>query len=230
MIDISSFFKHTLLPQNCLLCGDMAHDQALCHHCLDHLPWHDTRACPVCALPNPAGELCGSCLTHPPAFDATVALLDFEFPVNALLRRYKYAGFLPVAELMGRLLADKLIDRPRPDLVIPMPLHPTRLRERGFNQAVEIARVVCTQMGLSLALQASTRARPTPPQAGLVLTERKKNLRGAFTCQMDLSGQRVALMDDVMTTGTSLDELARCVKKAGAAQVECWVAARTLRD
>lgn len=230
LIDICSYLKQHLLPQNCLLCGDAATGLALCPGCHADLPWHTAHACPVCALPNPSGELCGACLKHPPAFDAALAVLDFHFPVNALLRRYKYSGFLAIAELLGILLAERVRQGSRPDLLIPMPLHPSRLKERGFNQAAEIARVVCAQSGLLLALQACSRTRPTPPQAGQPLQTRRKNLRGAFACQMDLSGQRIALLDDVMTTGASLDELARCVKAAGAAHVECWVVARTLKD
>lgn len=230
MIDIRSYFKQALLPQNCLLCGGSATDLALCQHCLHDLPWHSATSCPLCALPTAGGERCGACLKHPPAFDATRAILEFQFPVSAILRRYKYSGFLAVADLMGTLLAEQRQGEPRPDVVIPMPLHPSRLKERGFNQAAEIARVVCARSGIPLELHACQRTRPTPPQAGLALQARRKNLRGAFECHRDLSGMRVALLDDVMTTGASLDELARCVKDAGAAHVECWVAARTLKD
>ena len=230
LIDISSYFKQHLLPQNCLLCGETAADLALCRRCHTDLPWHAAMACQVCALPNPGGELCGACLKHPPAFDATRAILDFQFPVNALLRHYKYAGFLAIAEFMGTLLAERIRNEQQPDIVIPMPLHPSRLKERGFNQAVEIARVVCARTSVPLDLHACSRTRPTPPQAGLPLQARRKNLRGVFACNMDLSGKRIALVDDVMTTGASLDELARCIKGAGAAHVECWVAARTLKD
>lgn len=229
MIDIRSLFKHHLLPQQCLLCGDAATDLSLCEHCRTDLPWHSSSACPVCALPNPGGERCGACLKHPPAFDATRAILDFDFPVNALLRRYKYAGFLAIAEIMGTLLAEQIQNENWPDLVIPMPLHPSRLKERGFNQAVEIARIVCGRTGLPLERNACSRIRTTPSQAGLPLQARRKNLRGVFACNLDLSGRRVVLLDDVMTTGASLDELARCVKDAGAAHVACWVVARTLK-
>jgi len=170
------------------------------------------------------------CLKHPPAFDHTLAALDFEFPVSAMLRRYKYSGFLAVAELMGHLLAEQVSTNRDIDLVIPMPLHTSRLQVRGFNQALEIARVVCRLNHIPLALQACSRTRATPPQAGLSLHERKKNLRGVFSCDQDLSGKRIALLDDVMTTGASLDALANCVKKAGASHVECWVAARTLKN
>jgi ComF family protein len=109
-----------------------------------------------------------------------------------------------------------------------MPLHPKRLQERGYNQAGEIAKRLARRIDLPLSLTACTRAKDAPPQASLPLKERHKNIRGAFECKMDLSGQRIALVDDVMTTGASLDELAKTVRRAGAAEVQAWVVARTL--
>ena len=147
-----------------------------------------------------------------------------------MLRRYKYSGLLAVAELMGSVLAERLQHEKKPDLLIPMPLHPTRLGERGFNQAVEIARVLCRRLQLPLEPHACSRLRPTPPQAGLSLRDRRRNLRGAFACHQDMSGKHIVLLDDVMTTGASLDALAHAVKDAGAARVECWVVARTPKD
>lgn len=228
MIDIRSLFNQ-LLPQTCLLCGDRAGAVALCAPCRHDLPWQTGPSCPVCALPTPGGEVCGACLKHPPAFDRTLAALQYHFPLDALLRRYKYAGLLAAADLLGSLLAAQVATDQRPDLLIPMPLHPQRMQERGFNQALEIARSVSRHLGIPLATQACARTRHTPPQAGLTLLARRKNLRGAFECVEDLSGKHIALLDDVMTTGASLDALAQCVKQAGADQVQCWVVARTLR-
>jgi ComF family protein len=230
LIDISSKFKQILLPQQCVLCGASAGDIALCAACEADLPWLTSACCPVCALPSGTGDVCGACLKDPPAFDATLALLEYRFPVDAVLQRYKYSGFLAVAELAGSLLTQGISDATRPDILIPMPLHPFRLKERGFNQAMEIARVVAGKLDIPLDLKACSRTRPTKPQAGLPLTERKKNLRGVFACHAPLEGKHVALLDDVMTTGASLNELAKTVKDAGAARVECWVVARTLRN
>lgn len=227
LIDIRSFINQTLLPQRCLPCGDAATGAPICPACRAELPWLNTPSCATCGIPTPTGNVCGTCLQHPPAFDATHAILDYRFPVDAMLRRYKYSGFLAVAELMGTLLAERLQHAQKPDLLIPMPLHPLRLKERGFNQAIEIARVLCRHLQVPLELQACSRTRPTTPQAGLSLRERHKNLRGVFACHQNLSGKHVALLDDVMTTGASLDALARAVKDAGAMRVECWVVART---
>lgn len=203
----------------------------MCGGCHADLPWQDqAHACPRCGLPAPVGAVCGACLKHPPQFDATLAVLHYRFPADAMLRRYKYHGLLAVADLLGGLLAARAADIPRPDLLVPMPLYRQRLHERGFNQAAEIARVAAGKLGLALDLQACQRTRPTPPQAGLKLRERVKNMRGAFACNSSLQGKHVALVDDIMTSGASLNELARTVKDAGAARVECWVVARTPLD
>ena len=110
-----------------------------------------------------------------------------------------------------------------------MPLHPARIRERGFNHATEIGRVVARSLNLTLDFECCKRVRDTPPQVALAYDQRRRNVREAFVCGRDLSGKRIALIDDVMTTGTSLDELATTLKKAGAEEVEIWVVARTLR-
>lgn len=144
------------------------------------------------------------------------------------MQRYKYSGFLAVSGLMGQLLARELTPAARPDIIIPMPLHPSRLKERGFNQASEIARIIAKQLAIPLATHICSRTRPTPPQAGLAVKERRRNMKGVFACSQSLAGKHVALLDDVMTTGASLDALARTVKDAGAARVDCWVIARTL--
>ena len=230
MIDIRSFFNQALFPQQCLLCGDRASHLPLCTACRHDLPWLDNPCCPVCALPTADGATCGACLKKPPAFDATRAVLQYAYPFDALLRRHKYGNLLAASRLAGALLADHLDAMPLPDLLIPMPLHPLRLRERGFNQASEIARVVGQRLNLPVMMQACQRTRNTPSQAGLPLAQRRTNLKGAFTCTAPLSGRHVALVDDVMTTGASLDALARTVRQAGAAWVDCWVVARKLRD
>jgi ComF family protein len=114
------------------------------------------------------------------------------------------------------------------DLIMPMPMHQQRLQERGFNQALEIARVIANNTGISLDYSSCQRTKLTPPQASLPLKERIKNIRGVFSCTQNLQGLHIALVDDVMTTGASLNELAKTLKQAGAAHVECWVIARTL--
>lgn len=148
-----------------------------------------------------------------------------------MMQRYKYGSMLNISQIFGQLLSQK-INSGGVDLIIPMPMHPTRIKERGFNQALEIAKVLDNVLtenhAKKLDYKSATRQKLTPPQASLPLKERVKNIKGAFQVNSDLTGKRIAIVDDVMTTGASLNELAKTLKKAGASHVECWVVARTL--
>jgi len=172
--------------------------------------------------------VCGACLQHPPAQARTLAAFSYAFPVDQLIQALKYQQRLAIAPVLGRALAHAAQARPRPDLLIPMPLHSKRLRQRGFNHATEIAREVAADLNIPLDLSVCERVRDTPPQVALAYEQRRRNVRDAFVCHGDVAGKRVALIDDVMTTGTSLDELAKTLMKAGALTVEAWVVARTL--
>lgn len=222
------------LAQACVLCGGACAGTLLCPGCRADLPWLATHRCAQCALPlSPAreavaGQVCGACLKRPPAFARTHAAFAYRFPLDALVRRCKYAGALELTGLFAAALAEHGADAARPDLLLPMPLHPARLAERGFNQAAEIARRLAPLIDRPWLPDASRRVRDTPPQAGLDLKARRRNLRGAFACELDLTGKSVALVDDVMTSGSSLNELAKVVRRAGAAEVSAWVVARAL--
>lgn len=214
------------MPQDCFLCGGPAGSRAICAACDAELPAQPDLSCPVCALPTAAGGVCGECQSHPPAFDATVAMLRFAFPVDVMVQALKYRHRLSLA----RHFAQRIGCGGRPveiDLILPMPLHPKRLAERGFNQAVEIARPLARGWGVPLDITGVRRVRHAPAQAGLAREERLRNLRGAFSGERRFDGLRVLVVDDVMTTGASLDELARVLKRAGAARVENLVVART---
>lgn len=216
------------LPQACLLCGARVAGSLICRACGDDMPALPAARCPQCALPAPDGHLCGRCLKHPPSFRHTVAAHAYAFPLDALVKHFKYGGNLGLADWCADSLARALAGTPMPDVVLPMPLHDTRLAQRGFNQAAEIARRLAPRLGVPWLARGCRRVRDTPPQAGLDLGARRRNLRGAFDCRADLAGKRVALLDDVMTSGASLDELARTALKAGATEVWAWVVARTL--
>jgi ComF family protein len=218
-------FGHAALPQHCALCSGEATELALCKDCYAQLPWLPDRHCPQCALPTLNGNLCGACLSHPPRFDSITAAFSYAWPVAPLLQQYKYAGNLALAQTFARALNAKITREV--DFIIPMPLAPVRLAERGFNQALEIARIVSRDRKIPLATTACRRVKESTPQAMLPWKERARNVRGAFVCDMDLRGARVAIVDDVMTTGATLNELARSVRKAGAAEVHGWVIART---
>ncbi len=219
--------RSALPRQDCLLCGTPGQAGLICADCRNELPLLDAHRCPRCAQPTPGGMTCGACLTTAPHFDATFARWRYDYPLDGLIQALKYSHRLALAEFF----ADSLLDGPRPagDLVLPLPLSPARLRERGFNQAVEIARPIARILRLPLALDLCLRAE-TPPQAGLPWKQRRKNVRHAFECRADLSGARILVVDDVMTTGATLDELARTLKKHGAREVINWVVARTTKD
>lgn len=162
-----------------------------------------------------------------PAFTRTQALFAYAFPVDRMIQQLKYKEQLALAPLLGSLLAQHLQNE-LPDLWLPMPLHAKRLKERGFNQAVEIARELAAKTDIPMQANWATRERDTPPQAGLKRDARKKNMRGAFKCREKVAGLHVGIVDDVMTTGSTLDELAKTLRSAGAREVGCWVVARAL--
>jgi ComF family protein len=220
------WFAQYVLPQQCLLCTAPAAAKPVCTACYARLPWLTATRCPRCALPNGEGGNCGSCLSHPPRFDGVTAAFAYAWPLVPLIHHYKYAGNLALAHLLAQALSERLTGCA--DLIIPMPLSPQRLRRRGFNQALEIARVVSRLTGVPLAAGACRRVCDSTPQAALPWKERAKNVRGAFVCDADLSGMRVAVIDDVMTTGATLNELARNLHQAGAVEIQGWMIARTL--
>lgn len=214
------------LPQRCELCGGPAGNAPVCAACAEALV-PVAACCTLCALPLPGGGVCGRCLKRTPAFDATRAVLAYAFPADRLVQALKYRHRLALAGYFSGLLRD--IGRPDGvDCVVPLPMHPRGLRERGFNQAVEIARPLARVWGLPLLLDAVRRSRDGPPQASLEGPARLRNVRGAFEADASrIAGRSVLVVDDVMTTGATLQSLARELKRAGAVRVENIVVART---
>lgn len=223
-------FARRIGSQPCLLCAAAHRSGLLCPGCLGDLPVLPDLRCPQCALPTPNGEVCGACLRRPPAFTRSETVYRYAPPVDHLVHALKYRGELAVARFFAERLAERLVVTPRPDLLIPMPLHPNRMRERGFNQAALIAGHLGHLLSLKMRVDACRRVRDTPPQVDLPVDARRKNLRTAFICNIDLAGRKVALLDDVMTTGASLDELAREIRRAGAAEIHAWSVARAVRN
>lgn len=218
-----------LLPQDCFLCAAASGDSLLCPSCAAGLPRLTAERCPICALPTPGAQVCGACLKQAPHFDSTHAAFRYEFPLDRLIQSLKYAHRLASADFLGQALV-QLAAPCRPDLVLPVPLAPARLARRGFNQSLELARPLARALGTPLEIKSIHRRRDTTPQASLPWKERAKNIRHAFECEIDLSGGTVLVVDDVMTTGATLNELARTLKAHGAARVENCVLARALRD
>lgn len=221
---------HGLLPPTCLLCdapGVLERD--LCAGCAADLPCN-TPACPGCALPLATGqnERCSRCRSHPWPFDRAFAPFRYRPPVDFLIRELKFNGRLSHARLLGELFAAALAARgdPLPDCIVPVPLHPRRLRERGFNQALELARATARRFGIPLLAEGLRRMRYTPPQTQLDARRRQANPLGAFANRLSLSGARVALMDDVITTASTVAECTRILRAGGAADIAVWAIAR----
>jgi len=217
-----------LLPQRCLLCGADTREAAVCAACEHDLPKLHPPGCPICAAPlaTPA-PACGQCLARPPAFDATFANWRYGFPLDSVVQALKFRRRLASADFLARgMLAGP---HPEGDLLVPVPLSAARLRERGFNQAMEIARPLARALGLPCDAAHLKRRRDTPPQSRLPWQRRAANVRNAFECTADYSGRSIILVDDVMTSGATLEAIARVLKDHGAGRVTNWVAARTLK-
>ena len=210
---------------SCFICRGAA-SGILCAACDSDLPRLPASLCPRCALQSPQSAVCGRCLARPPNYDATLAALAYAFPADALVHALKFRSELALAPLMAQLLLKEILRHPV-DCVVPVPLSAKRLRERGYNQAVEIARPLAAAARVPLELTLCERARDTPAQTDLPWAERERNVRGAFRCSRALIGARIALVDDVMTTGATLGEIAATLKRAGASSVVNWVVART---
>lgn len=215
-------------PPYCQLCGATppAAD-ALCAACAAELPFN-IHACRVCALPLERPGICGRCQRRPPPFHRTLAAFRYQQPIAQMVHGLKFGQRLYFGRILGEYLADCIEagGAPLPDLVIPVPLHRRRLAERGYNQAAELARPLARRLHIELALNVVERRWATAEQSTLNALQRRRNVKDAFTVTTALAGCRVAIVDDVMTTGATVTELARSLVSAGAACIEVWLCAR----
>ena len=219
-----------LWPARCLACGEAGDDHDLCPACRATLPWHRA-ACLRCALPLAAGDdaggTCGRCLRHPPPLDQVRAACLYAVPLDRWLPRLKFHQDLAAGRLLAHLLAQACADAPRPQALVPVPLHRARLRRRGYDQALELAKPLARELALPLQRQLLQRVRATAPQSELSAAARRRNLRDAFVVAPDVElPAHVVLVDDVMTTGATLHAAARALRRAGVARVDAWVCAR----
>ena len=216
----------------CRLCRVPAGTDGLCAGCRAELPWLEG-GCPRCALPLPAGHdgPCGECLADPPAFDRALIPFRYRPPLDHLVAGLKFHDRLAEARLLGTWLGEHARRRgTRAERLLPLPLHPQRLRERGFNQAAELCRAAARRAGLPWSQGGLRRVKPGTPQREARRRERLRRMRGAFVWQGDRPPPaRVALVDDVLTTGATARAAAVALKQAGAEWVEIWAVARTPR-
>jgi len=215
-----------IMAGQCSLCGGEAQDSGLCEACRESLPRLHEPLCALCAHPLSTGTVCGRCLANPPSYDRVQAACRYDYPIAALIQNFKFGGRLQHARTLSALL--NAGPRVCADLVIPMPLSPARLRARGFNQALALAIPLARATGSAIDATLCIRHRDTVPQSQLPWQARQGNIRGAFTVTRNLPSLRVMVVDDVLTTGATLNELARVLKKAGAAEVVGCVVARTV--
>ena len=224
------FIQKCGYPASCLLCGNPGHKGLnLCAGCANDIRLN-TQACRLCGLPLPCASLsiCGSCLKKKPSFDSCISPHLYSYPLDRLILAMKYQQKLAAGRLLGELMAARLDSAitDRPQAILPVPLHRRRLRQRGYNQAVEIARPVARQLQIPLATNLCTRVRDTSSQRGLTAKERKRNIRDAFEMRQPCQLSHVAILDDVMTTGATVSELSKILKKAGVERVDIWACAR----
>jgi ComF family protein len=225
-----------LLPPVCVLCAGPGSEAGfdLCAACARDLPIN-ALACERCgehlqsAGPN---MICGSCLRRPPKFHAAHCAFQYGYPVDRLVRVLKYHGRIAYSRVLGSLLAQSLqADRIRrwPELMVPVPLAIARFRVRGFNQAIELGKQLERRLHIPMRADILIRQRATSEQAGLDRVARRKNVRGAFALLGPLPAKHIAIVDDVVTTGSTANEIAGVLRRAGADRVEVWAVARAAR-
>jgi ComF family protein len=223
-------FSH-LFPSRCILCQKTVNQAIeICPDCYSALP-HNENCCQVCALPLPDElrntVICGRCIRLAPEFDYAYSLFRYEGNIIGLVHQLKFGERISHARSIGEMLWSKLHQAGEsPDCLLPVPLHDLRLRQRGFNQSVEISRVIAKKSGITIEYDAVVRHRRTPAQTSLDAKQRKNNIKGAFTVAQALNYQHVLIIDDVMTTGATVNELARLLKKNGVMRVGVMTIAR----
>lgn len=236
----SKLWKHLLqqlLPNFCAICKDQS-ENLICAQCqIDFFPGQSKR-CPSCALPLPASsanQLCGECLKNRPHFDRTIVACNYVPPIDHLVLALKFAHQLGLATAFAKELRNQISAMPQdtlPDLICPIPLGAQRLIARGFNQSLEIAKPLGNDLGIPVRHDLLLRLRDTVQQSSLHPDARHKNVRNAFTVHSELSNliqaRHIALVDDVITTGTTLNEAAKVLKRFGARKVSNFVFARTI--
>ncbi|MFV2056190.1 MAG: phosphoribosyltransferase family protein [Thiohalomonadales bacterium] len=222
------------LPGTCLLCSSSNHhdDLDICCDCRQELPYL-INVCDTCSLPLPTdvNGVCGRCQTNPPHFDHTFSLFHYATPVDKLIQRLKFNNRLIYARTLGGLFAQAIVKRTPnlwPECIIPVPLHQKRLRTRGFNQAMELARPVAAKLLTNIDNHCCNRILDTKPQSSLAAKQRRNNIRHAFTVDASIPWKKVVIFDDVMTTGQTVNALAKTLKERGVEEVSVWCIARAI--
>ena len=216
-------------PPCCLLCRlEVEYRHGLCQGCWAKLPVNEIH-CERCALPMAHESLCGHCQRCPPVFDSVIAPLCYQDPIDQMLCALKYHQQLSFARTAAGLITDTVREsgEPRPDLLVGVPMTHRAVRKRGLNQAVFLARLIGRQLGIPVKSTLIKKLRETDRQSTLNASKRQRNLKGAFHCKGSLEDKHIALVDDILTTGATANEISKVLKAAGANRVDIWVCART---
>lgn len=222
-------FLFELIPGSCVLCAAASHrSMDLCEGCERDLPWIGT-ACQRCGIPLAENTCCIACTSKPGPVARTLAPLVYRTPVDRLINRFKHGGNLLAGRVLAEAVAHSVLPGlpASPDILVPVPLHPHRQRTRGFNQAEVIARIFARYLDAQVDTRCCIRNTDSVPQQSLTRAERERNLKGAFRTTRECVGTNIAIVDDVVTTGTTTRELARSLQRAGAARIDVLAIART---
>ncbi len=222
-----------IYPKVCLHCNDAGYDgMDLCHRCLQRLPWVE-HACSRCALPLPSNDavVCGACSNRDLYFDNAYTPFQFDGFISDAIYQFKFKHKLNQGKLLAQLLLKHIEEKQLeiPELIIPVPLHKKRICQRGYNQALEIARIVSKHISSELDYDTVYRNRDTSVQMELPAKQRHKNVQGAFSVKENatvLKNKHICIVDDVMTTGNTVNEVAKCVRNVGAKRIDVWCVAR----
>ena len=228
---VSRCLEQLLAPGVCLGCGcDPGDSSLLCHFCCEHLE-AVPNACEYCGQPNPVnGIICPACRLNPPRWQRLIAPLQYRGTTRDYLLQLKHSQATPLAKALCRHTLERFRQQwPRPQVLLPVPLHRTRLRDRGYNQAREIARIWSTDLDIAIDHRALTRVRATALQSGLSALQRENNVRLAFDYSPRRPYQHVAVVDDIVTTGSTVSEITRLLHREGVEFVEVWALARAYR-
>lgn len=233
-MDLSKYLRsiiNYLLPPRCVFCFGLGLPYNICSNCQQYLPSLPQK-CQQCAqfLPSSPELICGRCLSDPPAFERTFVLFPYLPPIPSLITRLKFKGELANAKVLGELMQAQIPlwyeQIAKPDLIIPVPLHAQRLAERGFNQALEIAKPISRAFAIPIDAAGVQRKKATRPQSSLNAKERQRNIKNAFITHRDYNGCRIAILDDVMTTGQTVRELSKTLQEKGAKVIHILSCAR----
>ncbi len=236
-MNLAKQFLYRIIPGVCIACGGRSHRAIdLCRGCEADLPWL-LNACERCGLPlQAAGDPCLACHSKPPPWERTIAAFSYAFPVDQLIQQFKNRQDLACGKVLARLLGQHIMrtdpaflegDGERRTLLVPTPLHPKKQRSRGFNQARQVAAMLAGMFNLRLDDRHLIRTRSTADQKLLTAPERRKNVAGAFTLRRAFRGERIILVEDVVTTGATVAEMTNCLLRGGAGSVAVVAVART---